>query len=186
MYKPKYLEKEKWEKGELEANIYEEALIEARKQEARQKTARHFIKAEGMPWETCREGKLKHIVNDKMNVAITSLDVYMQEIQPGSRSGKHRHMSEEVFYVLEGKGYDMHFDPDIQVGETTTWATQKEGKKFEWEAGDLVYIPPMVAHQHFNVDSKQRARIIIANQRIVKHMGCRTFEQLEDAPDYEP
>ena len=82
IYKPKYLEKAKWGEGKLEVNFYEEALNEARAQEARQKRAKHMVKAEEMPWDYSSEGKLKHMVNDKMNVAIKSLDVFrvIQEI----------------------------------------------------------------------------------------------------------
>jgi uncharacterized RmlC-like cupin family protein len=62
------------------------------------------------------------------------------------------------------------------------WET--EPQKFEWTQGDFVYIPPYCAHKHFNSDSKNEARIIVVNSRIVKPMGFDWFEQLENAEGY--
>src|SRR5262249_48320137 len=45
---------------------------------------------------------------------------YMQIIPPGSRSGKHRHLAEECLYVLEGRGYDLHQDCDVERSEEHT------------------------------------------------------------------
>lgn len=52
----------------------------------------------------------------QMNVRVNSVDLYMQELPPGSRSGKHRHMADEVLYALEGSGYDLHWDVDLELG----------------------------------------------------------------------
>ena len=180
-----YEEDKRYDRGESKASFYEDRLKEVVEIQKRLESMRKIIKPEEMPWEICREGKLKHIANDKMDVRITALDVYIQEIPPGGRSGKHRHMTEECFYVLEGKGYDIHWDPDLRLEDKYYWDMPKEGKKYEWEEGDCVYIPVMVAHQHFNADPKKRARIIVANGRLHRYMGCPRWEQLEDASDYE-
>jgi signal transduction histidine kinase len=42
-----------------------------------------------------------------MNTREHCVDAYMQFIQPGSRTGKHRHMWEEVIFVAEGSVYDI-------------------------------------------------------------------------------
>lgn len=173
-------------KGELKVNFYKERLKEAKEGEERLAAMRKVVKAQDMPWEICSEGKLKHITNEKMDGRITSLDIYIQEIPPGGHTGKHRHMCEEAFYVLEGKGYDIHFDPDLRFKDSYIWGIKKEAQKFEWEDSDLVCIPVMVVHQHFNADPKKRARIIVANTRLSMYMGCSRWEQLEDAPEYKP
>jgi len=59
-------------------------------------------------------------------------------------------------------------------------------KKFEWEAGDLIYIPPNTVHQHFNADPSRPARLISTTNRIFKQIGLNTLEQFEDAPEYDP
>ena len=55
----------------------------------------------------------------------------------------------------------------------------------EWEAGDVIYIPPNTIHQHFNADPQRPARLISAINRIYKYCGLNDLEQLEDAPEYD-
>ena len=177
-----YREEDAYAKGELKTHYYEERL-KATKEKAKQLEAmRTVINPEDMPWEICREGTLKHLVNEKMDARITTIDAYIQEIPSGGRSGKHRHMSFELFYVLEGTGYDIHFDPDVRIEDSYSWEPKKDGKKYEWQETDLVFIPPMVIHQHFNTDPEKRARILVANTRLASMMGCPRWEQIEDAP----
>ena len=61
---------------------------------------------------------------------------------------------------------------------------EAEPRKFEWKQGDFVYIPPYCAHQHFNADPANEARIIVVNSRIVKAMGFDWFGQIEGAQGY--
>ena len=97
-------------------------------------------------------GLIKHLVNDKMNARVETVDIYMQIIPPGSRSGKHRQLAEECLYVLEGRGYDLHVDCDVEITDTYHWKPQDEERRFEWEAGDMIYVPPNTISQHFNAD----------------------------------
>jgi quercetin dioxygenase-like cupin family protein len=109
----------------------------------------------------------------------------MQVIPPGSRSGKHRHLAEECLYVVEGHGYDLHQDCDVEITDTYKWLPQAEIKRFEWEAGDVIYVPPCTIHQHFNGDPARPARLISCINRIYKNSGLNDLEQLEDAPEYD-
>jgi quercetin dioxygenase-like cupin family protein len=63
------------------------------------------------------------------SVAISSIFVDL----PKSKSHSHAH-PEAYLYALQGSGYS-------EIG----------GKKYEWEQGDAVHVPPgMMHHQHFN------------------------------------
>jgi quercetin dioxygenase-like cupin family protein len=139
-----------------------------------------------MVWEMSRQGLLKHLLNAQMNTRMETVDAYMQVIPPGSRSGRHRHLAEECLYVVEGHGYDMHQDCDVEITDTYHWKPQDDVKKFEWEAGDVIYIPPCTIHQHFNADPKHPARLISCINRIYKNSGLNDLEQIEDAPEYDP
>jgi len=88
--------------------------------------------------------------------------------------------------VLEGRGYDLHQDCDVEITDTYHWTPQAEVKRYEWEAGDVVYIPPNTIHQHFNASADKPARLISATNRIYKACGLNDLEQLEDAPEYDP
>ncbi len=144
----------------------------------------NVVKSSQMPLERSPQGWIKHIVNERMNTKECCIDIYMQFLPPGKASGKHRHLSEEVFYVVEGRGYDLHWDVKFDCKDEFEWSWDIEPKRFDWAQGDFVYIPPYCAHQHFNADSVNESRIIVVNSRIVKAMGFDWFEQLEPAEGY--
>ena len=77
-------------------------------------------------------------------------------------------------------------DCDVEITDTYHWKAQDEVKKFEWEAGDVVYIPPNTIHQHFNGDPDRPARLISATNRVYSMCGLNDLEQLENAPEYIP
>ena len=175
-----------WRAGKQNAPYYAEALKDAAERPIRDAARKKIITPEHMPWEMSPHGLIKHLVNDKMNARVETVDVYMQILPPGSRSGKHRQLAEECLYVLEGRGYDVHVDCDVEITDTYHWKPQDEEKRFEWEAGDMIYIPPNTISQHFNADPVRPARLVSATNRIYKYCGLGDLEQIEDAPEYEP
>ncbi len=112
-------------------------------------TLPNVIKAKDMPWERSPDGLIKHLVNQKMQTRECCIEAYMQFLKDGERSGKHRHMWEELFFVVEGSGYDLHWDLKWDCLEAFEWQWADEPRKFEWTVGDYVYIPPFTMHQHF-------------------------------------
>jgi len=175
-----------WVEGARNENLYQQMLDDAATAPARNAKRKKIIRPAEMPWEMARQGILKHLINEQMNTRMETVDAYMQIIPPGSRSGKHRHLAEECLYVLEGKGYDLHQDCDVEITDDYHWTPQDEIKRFEWEAGDVVYVPPNTIHQHFNADPERPARLISSTNRIFKHCGLNDLEQIENAPEYEP
>ncbi len=184
-------EKDVWQKGNKKAGYYQEFVEESKKNPLAQvgvAPMKKVLHPEEMPWEDSPQGHIKHMINQKMaeelNMPAKSIDIYMQEIPPGSRSGKHRHMSEECVFIVEGKGYDLHWDVDVTMQDKYEWVISDEPEKYEWEAGDLVYIPTNVVHQHFNADPEKPARIISSVNRAYSQLGFgyNDLVQMEDAP----
>ncbi len=75
-----------------------------------------------MPWERSPDGLIKHLVNKKMQTRECCIEAYMQFLKDGEHSGKHRHMWEELFFVVEGSGYDLHWDLKWDCLEAFEWA----------------------------------------------------------------
>jgi quercetin dioxygenase-like cupin family protein len=175
-----------WLAGTQNQGLYKDLLEDATTAPARNSKRKKVVTPEDMPWEMSRQGLLKHLINEQMNTRMETVDAYMQIIPPGSRSGKHRHLAEECVYVLEGRGYDLHQDCDVEITDVYFWKPQDEVKRFEWEAGDVIYIPPNTIHQHFNADPDQPLRLISVINRIFKQTGLNDLEQIEDAPEYDP
>jgi quercetin dioxygenase-like cupin family protein len=176
----------KWSQGAESANFYQDLLDDAAAKPAQDSKRKKIVKPQQMPWEMSRQGLLKHLLNEQMNTRMETVDAYMMIIPPGSRTGKHRHLAEECLYVLEGRGYDLHQDCDVEITDTYHWKPQNEVKRFEWQAGDVIYIPPNTIHQHFNADPEKSVRLISAINRIYKYCGLNDLEQIEDAPEYDP
>jgi quercetin dioxygenase-like cupin family protein len=72
-----------------------------------------------------------------------NIQVHFVEIPPGKSNHGHGHQNEAVFYILEGKGYEIHDD-----------------RRYDWEAGDLVVVHTDSVHRHFN-DGDETAKALV-------------------------
>jgi hypothetical protein len=104
----------------------------------------------------------------------------------GQPLGKRRQLAEECVYVLEGRGYDLHQDCDVEITDTYHWTPQAEVKRYEWEAGDVIYIPPKTDPAALQRRPDRPVRLISAVNRIFRYCGLNDLEQIEDAPEYRP
>ena len=73
-----------------------------------------------------------------------TLQVHFVELPPGTSNHGHGHQNEAVFYVLEGRGYEVHDD-----------------RRYDWERGDLVVAHVDSVHRHFNVSDTERALMLV-------------------------
>lgn len=144
----------------------------------------NVVAAEDMPWEHCPDGLIKHLVHEKMNTRECCVEAYMQFLKPGEKSGRHRHMWEEIIFVVEGSGYDLHWDLKFDCLDAFHWEWATDPKAYGWKRGDYIYVPPFTEHQHVAGDHEE-CRLIVMSNRIVKEMGFNWFDQIENAPSYE-
>lgn len=86
----------------------------------------------------------KNIINPQHAAVAQSIETHIDVLAPGNHGQKHGHMNSAVFYILEGKGFDIH-----------------DGKRIEWQAGDAAIVENGCVHQHFNADANHEARIVI-------------------------
>ena len=170
--------------GKKTCNFRAEDIQESADFRAGYNDVANVVLSEDQPFEESPDGLIKHLVHEKLNTREMCVDAYMQFLEPGKSTGKHRHMWEEVIFVLEGSGYDLHWDVKFEVDEEFKWEWDTDPKRFDWKAGDFVYIPPYCAHQHF-ADEGGDARFLCLTSRIVKAMGFDWFDQLENAPEYD-
>ena len=175
----------RWRSGVLNQALYGELLEEARTAPERNATRRKILHPEDLPWELSRHGLLKHLVNEAMNTRMETVDAYMLIIPPGSRSGRHRQLAEECLYVLEGRGYDLHQDCDVEMVDGFRWTPQPDVQRCDRQAGDVIYVPPCTISQHFNADPARPVRLVSAVNRVYRKCGLNDL-QLEDAPEYRP
>lgn len=145
---------------------------------------KNVVHAEDMPFEHSPDGLLKHLCHEKLNTRECCIEAYMQFLPASGKSGKHRHMWEEVIFVAEGSGYDLHWDLKFDCLDAFQWDWETEPKRFEWTRGDFIYLPPFTTHQHFNARPTDEARLIVISNRIVREMGFDWLDQVENAPGF--
>jgi quercetin dioxygenase-like cupin family protein len=143
------------------------------------------VKPEDTTWETTRDGRIRVLSSmDRAEVRLFSVDVFEQEIPPGSRSGKHWHMADEVFYVLEGHGHSLHWEVEAEIAERYYARVANEPTRHDFGPGDTLYVPQNHVHQHFNASEDEPLRLISAQNRLIKHLGYDAVVHLEDAPEF--
>ena len=63
---------------------------------------------------------------------------------PGAYSQKHGHLNSACFYIIKGRGHDVH-----------------DGRRIEWKAGDVMFVENGCVHQHFNDDPDNEAILLV-------------------------
>ena len=89
----------------------------------------------------------RHYVEPKDGITQT-LHIHLEEWAPGARSQKHGHVNEAAFYILDGKGYEVH-----------------DGVRYDWQAGDVAVVHQNCVHQHFNADPAKPARALVLKSK---------------------
>jgi quercetin dioxygenase-like cupin family protein len=143
------------------------------------------VKPADTVWETSRDGKVRVLCSkDTPDVRVFSVDVYEQEIPPGSRSAKHLHMADEVLYVLSGEGYSLHWEVESEIAEKYHARVAKEPTRHEFTQDDTLYVPQNTVHQHFNKSETEPLRVLSVQNRLIKYLGYDNVVYFEDAPEF--
>ena len=178
------IERERARSGDNYVDFYAQALEASKQFRAEYDDRQNVVKWDTMPMERSADGLIKHIINEKMDTKECCIDICMQFIPPSGATGTSRHLSEEVAYVIEGHGYDHHYDVSFDCKDEFVWEWDTTPKKYEWGPGDFIYIPPYCAHKRFNTGGEE-ARVVTINSRIMKAIGLGWFDQLEPAEGFE-
>lgn len=84
-----------------------------------------------------RDGLICHLLLQESDIRGDHLAVTWVEIKPGSRQRPHRHVPEQIYVVIQGRGKMMVDDQEKEV-----------------ETGDIIYIPSNSLHGIENISSE--------------------------------
>ncbi len=168
-------ERMEWMLKEMKGrNLWKELFDIRDKQREDFKKAVWLVKGKDIPMENNKQGLMRWYMHPRLDsIVIKSLVIYVQDIPPGSRSGRLKHQGNIAIYIMAGQGY-----------------TVIDGTKHYWAKGDVVQIPIRqggVVFQHFNTDPENIARFVACEPNLIDATGIDRgsgFEQLEDSPDY--
>lgn len=137
----------------------------------RQMRGKVVIKSSDREWEMTRQGKLKYYLQPHTfdDHCLEEWMTFVQDIR--KHSGSHKHQGGLIIFVLEGRGY-----------------TTMNGKRYDWETGDLLLMPPNpegVMHQHFNLDEGQGCKWVAFIYTPFWNAVSGEMTQGENSPDYK-
>lgn len=110
----------------------------------------------------------KKLINPQAAQVAQAIETHVEVITPGTHGQKHGHMNSAVFYILNGKGHDVH-----------------DGKRYEWKAGDACIVENGCVHQHFNDDPSQEARILVLKAKPLFLFFNLMFQKTVEYPPTE-
>jgi quercetin dioxygenase-like cupin family protein len=130
---------------EATSEIHPEILEQLVKLKEEKRKSRILIKESELKWGQTRQATRSASMIDPRNGFKNSVvNLGVGEIAPGGHSGKHKH-TEAYVYIIKGKGHSIIDD-----------------KRYDWQEGDAIYVPPNVFHQHFNDDPNSVVRYLRA------------------------
>jgi gentisate 1,2-dioxygenase len=110
----------------------------------------------------------KHYIEPVDGVTQT-FHIHLEEYGPGAKSQKHGHVNEAAFYILDGKGYEIH-----------------DEIRYDWEAGDMAIVHNNCVHQHFNADKYKPARALVIKTKPMYMFLNMLFQQQVEPRPTEP
>ena len=84
-------------------------------------------------------------------------------------------MWEEVVFVAEGSGYDLHWDLKFDCLDKLRMVLGRGAEEIEWSRGDFLYVPPFTMHQHFNAGDGRRG----SSSSAIASCGTMGFDWLD-------
>ncbi|MDR0344273.1 MAG: cupin domain-containing protein [Nocardiopsaceae bacterium] len=122
-----------------------------------------------------RIGLIRRIVDkDEPGARCFSMDVFEQVVQPGESSVKHRHMADEVVYVISGEGESTQRDVRSDIDSKYYARVSKDERTLSIKAGDAVYVPHNCIHQFTNTGD-QPLRLLSGQNRAFRHLGYESI-----------
>jgi len=100
--------------------------------------------AQNVPWKGGPQVFGKHIISPGGTRVTQSIETHIEAYAPGAYGQKHGHLNSAVFFVIKGRGHDVH-----------------DGRRIEWKAGDIMLVENGCVHQHFNDDPDEEAVLLV-------------------------
>jgi gentisate 1,2-dioxygenase len=95
------------------------------------------------PWKGGPQHFSKTGITPSSGIA-QSIETHIEAYGPGAFGQKHGHLNSAVFFVIKGRGYDVH-----------------DGRRIDWKAGDVMIVENGCVHQHFNDDPENEAVLLV-------------------------
>jgi quercetin dioxygenase-like cupin family protein len=128
-------------------------------------TQPRVYRAQDLKWKGGPTTYGKKVINPQNNKVTQAIECHVECFAPMGYGQKHGHMNSAVFYVVKGRGYDVH-----------------DGRTLPWEAGDALIVENGCVHQHFNDDPDEEAIVIVMKAKPLFLFMHMLFQRVVDLP----
>jgi quercetin dioxygenase-like cupin family protein len=111
----------------------------------------------------------KKVINPQAVKVAQSIETHMEVYAPGGRTSKHGHMNSAVFFVLKGKGHDVH-----------------DRRRYDWEAGDAMIVENACVHQHFSDETDDECILLVMKAKPLFLFMHMLFQKVAEFPSKDP
>ena len=122
-----------------------------------------------LPWKGGPQLYGKHVVSPQATAVTQSIETHIEVYAPGAYGQKHGHLNSAVFYVLKGRGHDVH-----------------DGRRIDWQAGDVMIVENGCVHQHFNDDPDEEALLLVFKAKPLFLFMHMLFQKMVEYPPKQP
>lgn len=113
--------------------LYAEEISFAFEEEKRRRASKVLVKSEDLKFEPTVMGPIAYVVDPRIGFHAKALATSLMQIDEGTHSGSHRHLYDEILYVVRGSGRAIVDD-----------------RSYDIKAGDSLSIPLFAWHQFFS------------------------------------
>ncbi len=122
-----------------------------------------------MNWKGGPQNFGKKVINPQATKVAQSIEAHVDAFAPGGYGQRHGHMNSAVFFVLKGRGHDVH-----------------DGRKIPWEAGDALIVENGCVHQHLNDDPDEEAVVLVLKAKPLFLFMHLIFQKVVEYPPKDP
>jgi quercetin dioxygenase-like cupin family protein len=135
-------------------------------------------------WQWTEFGHVRQISGKGAPLRIKSTDAYLHDIPAGSHSGRRWQMADEAVHVLDGEGYDLHWDVEAEIADQYYARVAKKPTRWDWKKGDMIWVPHNTIVQRFSTGTGS-AKLIGASNSIYAQLGYSRVVHFENAPEFD-
>lgn len=144
--------------------LYAEQVSFAFHEENRRKESKVYFKGKDLKFQSTVMGNMAYVVDPRLGFHVKAMSTVIAEVLPGKHSGSHRHLYDEIDYIIEGEGRVIIDD-----------------RSYDVKQGDALAIPVFAWHQYFCTGDKP-LRILAHNTRpAMENLGLVLTQQGEHA-----
>lgn len=111
----------------------------------------------------------KKVINPQSAKVAQTIETHIEVFSPKGYGQKHGHMNSAVFFILKGKGYDIH-----------------DGKRLDWEAGDAMIVENACVHQHLANDENDETICLVMKAKPMFLFMHLIFQEVVEFPPKDP